>query len=143
MGRIVYDLNTAEPIWKYALGEQESEQRRIAYELGVGKITHGEYSDILAIENTEENIEKLENFVESKREIIDDFEQFMEEKIYDYHYDDEGNKHIGIPFEKTDEIEKWKEENDSDIRFYQMVEVYLDYMNSHEDKDYFEFKGEY
>lgn len=137
-------METMEPIWKYAFAEQPSEQRRIVSEIGVGYMSFRDMSDILTIENTEQNIKKLEEFVENHRDTIDQFEQFMENEVYERRYNDEGNvEFVGIPFEKTDLIEQWKENHDDDIRFYQMVETYLDYMKEHEDRDFFNFEGEY
>lgn len=47
MGRRVYEKNTEEFVWKYCFAEQESEQYRIAKEIGVGELRTNEYCQLL------------------------------------------------------------------------------------------------
>lgn len=143
MGRRVYERGTGEFIWKYAFAEQDSEQYRIPQEIGVGKHLPRKYDDVVVIQKKE--IPLLEQYLTEKNadEKIREFELFLEDNVYTYDYDEEGNvSYVGIPAGKIDAINNWKKENCPDIRFYQMIEAYIDYMKSH-DQETFYFEGEY
>jgi hypothetical protein len=63
MGRYVYDSN-GEVVWKYVFAEQDSEQSRIAEELGIGSITYNEDGDGDVLRLDKSDIKKLKEYLD-------------------------------------------------------------------------------
>ena len=66
MGRRVYEQKTGAFVWKYWVGEQNSEQCRIKEEIGLGSYRQNINSDVLTISCTERSIDMLRKFVAKK-----------------------------------------------------------------------------
>lgn len=64
-------------------------------------------------------------------------------KVYEKHEFDNGTVSVGIPLGKMDLIREWKKENCEDIRFYQMVKKYIEFMEENDEVEKFIFEGDY
>ncbi len=171
MGRRVYEINVGyKPVWKYIFGRQDSEQMRVAFEIG-GKVfpateemfgllesegseyvynnidvhinTEDADADILLL-NRETDIPLIHEWLERKnvKERIKEYETYSEQ-FFKNISTKEGKELKTMSIEDQELVDKWIDMNDKDIYFVMMVSRFQEFMQNHPETDYFVFLGEY
>jgi len=144
MGRYVYESGNF--VWKYAFGEQPSEQSRIAKELGIGKVWEedDESGDVLQLKK--QDADKLWDYLNEEVEVDLFGETYSETRLTLIELHNKIYKGFDMIacYCLEEKILKLVDDilGGSDIWFWCMVKEYAEYIGK-SDRTVFEFYGEY
>ena len=149
---VVKERENDDVVWEYMVADEPVNHNHICKEIGVGNICSRErgqfgvpIGDILEIDDPEQALDKLDNFLDenSAREKLDEFEKFLREKIYEGKIEP-GEESGELSPEDFERISEWKRKNEPDIRLYQLIQAYINYLKANkENKNKFKFEAEF